>query len=69
MVPCIDDELAFGEVFCKSQFLNIDEQSWTMLIEASAKQINMLAVQANNTFNEWCKLQGYDIEKICCQFI
>jgi hypothetical protein len=44
MVPCIDDELAFGEVFCKSQFLNIDEQSWTMLIEASAKQISMLAV-------------------------
>jgi hypothetical protein len=44
MVPCIDDELTISEVFCKSQFLNIDEQSWTMLIEASAKQINMLVV-------------------------
>lgn len=37
MVPCIDDELAFGEVFCKSQFLNIDEQSWTLLIEVGVK--------------------------------
>jgi hypothetical protein len=44
MVLCIDDELAIGEVFCKFCFLNIDEQSWTMLIEASAKQINMLVV-------------------------
>jgi hypothetical protein len=44
MVPCIDDELTFGEVFCKSQFLNIDEQSWTLLIEAGVKQIIMLAI-------------------------
>lgn len=69
MVPCIDDELTISEVFCKSQFLNIDEQSWTMLIEASAKQINMLVVQVKNTFNDWRELQGYHREKICYRFI
>jgi hypothetical protein len=40
MVLCIDDELTIGEVFCKFRFLNIDEQSWTMLIKAGIKQIN-----------------------------
>ncbi len=45
------------EYFASFNFLILMKQSWTMLTNVTNKHIK---VQAQNAFDEWCKLQGYD---------